>query len=29
MDSGVARRKIDIVEYGHQLSKTAVALSNM
>ena len=29
MDSGVARRKVDIVEYGHQLSKTAVALSNM
>ena len=29
MDSGVARRKVDIVEYGHQLSKTAAALSNM
>ncbi len=29
MDSGVARTKIDIVEYGQQLSKTAVALSNM
>jgi malate dehydrogenase (oxaloacetate-decarboxylating)(NADP+) len=29
MDSGVARRKVDIVEYGHELSKTAVALSNM
>jgi hypothetical protein len=29
MDSGVARRKIDIVEYGHQLSKTAAILSNM
>ncbi len=29
MDSGVARRKIDIVEYGQQLSKTAVVLSNM
>jgi malate dehydrogenase (oxaloacetate-decarboxylating)(NADP+) len=29
MDSGVARRKIDIVEYGQQLSKTAVVLANM
>jgi len=29
MDSGVARTKIDIVEYGQRLSKTAVALSNM
>ena len=29
MDSGVARRKIDIVEYGHQLSKTSAILSNM
>jgi malate dehydrogenase (oxaloacetate-decarboxylating)(NADP+) len=29
MDSGVARTKIDIVEYGQQLSKTAVVLSNM
>ncbi len=29
MDSGVARRKIDIVEYGHQLGKTAVVLSDM
>jgi len=29
MDSGVARRKVDIVEYGHHLSKTAAALSNM
>ena len=29
MDSGVARKKIDIVEYGQQLSKTAVVLSNM
>ena len=29
MDSGVARTKIDIVEYGHQLSKTAAILSNM
>ena len=29
MDSGVARRKIDIVEYGHQLGKTAVVLSGM
>jgi malate dehydrogenase (oxaloacetate-decarboxylating)(NADP+) len=29
MDSGVARTKIDIVEYGHQLSKTAAILANM
>ncbi len=29
MDSGVARTKIDIVEYGQRLSKTAVVLSNM
>jgi malate dehydrogenase (oxaloacetate-decarboxylating)(NADP+) len=29
MDSGVARRKIDIVEYGHQLGKTAVVLSGL
>ncbi len=29
MDSGVARTKIDIVEYGQQLSKTAAILSNM
>jgi malate dehydrogenase (oxaloacetate-decarboxylating)(NADP+) len=29
MDSGVARTKIDIVEYGHQLSKTSAILSNM
>jgi malate dehydrogenase (oxaloacetate-decarboxylating)(NADP+) len=29
MGSGVARRKIDIVEYGQQLSKTAVVLANM
>ncbi len=29
MDSGVARRKIDIVEYGHQLGKTAVVLSDL
>jgi malate dehydrogenase (oxaloacetate-decarboxylating)(NADP+) len=29
MDSGVARAKIDIVEYGHQLSKTGAILSNM
>ncbi len=29
MDSGVARAKIDIVEYGHQLSKTSAILSNM
>ncbi|MBT37625.1 MAG: hypothetical protein GY772_26165 [bacterium] len=29
MDSGVARRKVDIVEYGHQLSKTSGILSNM
>ena len=29
MDSGVARRKIDIVEYGHELGKTAVVLSGM
>jgi malate dehydrogenase (oxaloacetate-decarboxylating)(NADP+) len=29
MDSGVARTQIDIVEYGHQLSKTAAILSNM
>jgi malate dehydrogenase (oxaloacetate-decarboxylating)(NADP+) len=29
MDSGVARCKLDIVEYGHQLSKTASAIANM
>jgi malate dehydrogenase (oxaloacetate-decarboxylating)(NADP+) len=29
MDSGVARHKLDIVEYGHQLSKTSAILSNM
>jgi len=29
MDSGVARQKVDIVEYGHQLSKTSGILSNM
>ena len=29
MDSGVARTKIDIVEYGHRLSKTAAVLANM
>ncbi len=29
MDSGVARTKIDIVEYGHELSKTSAILSNM
>jgi malate dehydrogenase (oxaloacetate-decarboxylating)(NADP+) len=29
MDSGVAREKIDIVEYGHQLGKTSAILSNM
>jgi malate dehydrogenase (oxaloacetate-decarboxylating)(NADP+) len=29
MDSGVAREKIDIVEYGHHLSKTSAILSNM
>jgi len=29
MDSGVARNKVDIVEYGHQLSKTSAILSNM
>jgi len=29
MDSGVAKTKIDIVEYGHQLSKTSAILSNM
>jgi hypothetical protein len=29
MESGVAGRKIDIVEYGHQLSKTAAVLANM
>ena len=29
MDSGVARRKVDIVEYGSELSKTSVILSNM
>ena len=28
MDSGVARKQIDIVEYGQQLSKTAVVLCN-
>ncbi len=29
MDSGVARRKVDIVEYSHRLSKTSAILSNM
>ena len=29
MDSGVARRKVDIVEYGSELSKTSGILSNM
>jgi malate dehydrogenase (oxaloacetate-decarboxylating)(NADP+) len=29
MESGVARCKVDIVEYGHQLSKTAAVLANM
>jgi hypothetical protein len=29
MDSGVAREKIDIVEYGLQLGKTSAILSNM
>ena len=29
MDSGVARIKVDIVEYGHRLSKTSAILSNM
>ena len=29
MDSGVARQKVDIVEYGHKLSKTSGILSNM
>ncbi len=29
MESGVARSKIDIVEYGQQLSKTAAILTNM
>jgi malate dehydrogenase (oxaloacetate-decarboxylating)(NADP+) len=29
MDSGVARNKIDIVEYGHRLSKTSAILSNL
>jgi malate dehydrogenase (oxaloacetate-decarboxylating)(NADP+) len=29
MESGVAGSKIDIVEYGHQLSKTAAVLANM
>jgi malate dehydrogenase (oxaloacetate-decarboxylating)(NADP+) len=29
MDSGVAREKIDIVEYGHQLGKTSAILSNL
>jgi malate dehydrogenase (oxaloacetate-decarboxylating)(NADP+) len=29
MDSGVARQKLDIVEYGHQLGKTSAILSNM
>jgi malate dehydrogenase (oxaloacetate-decarboxylating)(NADP+) len=29
MESGVAGCKIDIVEYGHELSKTAAALANM
>jgi malate dehydrogenase (oxaloacetate-decarboxylating)(NADP+) len=28
MDSGVARQKLDIVEYGHQLGKTSALLSN-
>ena len=29
MDSGVARTNIDIVEYGHELSRTSAILSNM
>ena len=29
MDSGVARTKLDIVEYGHRLGKTSAILSNM
>jgi len=29
MDSGVARVKLDIVEYGHQLGKTSAILGNM
>jgi malate dehydrogenase (oxaloacetate-decarboxylating)(NADP+) len=29
MDSGVARQKVDIVEYGQHLSKTSAILSNM
>jgi malate dehydrogenase (oxaloacetate-decarboxylating)(NADP+) len=29
MDSGVARSKIDIVEYGHHLNKTCAILANM
>jgi len=29
MDSGVARQKLDIVEYGQQLGKTSAILSNM
>jgi malate dehydrogenase (oxaloacetate-decarboxylating)(NADP+) len=29
MDSGVARTKIDIVEYGHRLSQTSAILSHM
>jgi len=29
MESGVARQKLDLVEYGHQLGKTSAILSNM
>jgi malate dehydrogenase (oxaloacetate-decarboxylating)(NADP+) len=29
MDSGVARTKLDIVEYGHRLGQTSAILSNM
>jgi malate dehydrogenase (oxaloacetate-decarboxylating)(NADP+) len=29
MDSGVARRKLDLAEYGQQLGKTSAILSNM
>jgi hypothetical protein len=29
MDSGVARKKLDIVEYGLELSKTSATLSGL
>ena len=29
MDSGVARRKLDIVEYGQELSKTSATLTGL